>query len=106
MIGFVAGIAVGYVAGTRAGRERYEQIRRGAQKAWTSDPVQRRLDRAGHAVKTQALPYVADKVGDAVKAAGRSVKDKASRTPLQAPVHTDPDGTVVADVTSTEGNPG
>ena len=28
MIGFVAGAAVGYVLGTRAGRARYDQIKR------------------------------------------------------------------------------
>lgn len=40
-IGFVLGAAVGYVLGTRAGRERYEQIKRGAKALWGSEPVQR-----------------------------------------------------------------
>lgn len=40
-VAFVLGAAVGYVLGTRAGRERYAQIQRGAQKVWESDPVQR-----------------------------------------------------------------
>lgn len=40
-IAFVLGAAVGYVLGTRAGRERYEQIKRGAQRLWNTDPVQR-----------------------------------------------------------------
>lgn len=40
-ITFVVGAAVGYVLGTRAGRERYEQIKRGAQWVWNTDPVQR-----------------------------------------------------------------
>ena len=44
MIGFVAGAAVGYVLGTRAGRQRYEQIKAGAHRLWTSDPVQNKLD--------------------------------------------------------------
>ncbi|MEI2731776.1 MAG: protoporphyrinogen oxidase [Dermatophilaceae bacterium] len=98
MVGFVAGAAVGYVFGTRAGRARYEQIRRGAHRAWTSDPVQQRLDQAGQAVRTQALPYVADKVGDAIKAAGRSVKDRATRT-LPATVETRGNGALYADAT-------
>lgn len=42
-IGFVLGAAVGYVLGTRAGRERYEQIKRGAKKLWGSAPVQRQV---------------------------------------------------------------
>src|SRR5690554_6704355 len=40
-IAFVFGAAVGYVLGTRAGRERYEQIRRGAETLWHTEPVQR-----------------------------------------------------------------
>ncbi|MBK8869141.1 MAG: hypothetical protein KBF43_08100 [Dermatophilaceae bacterium] len=99
MIGFVAGAAVGYVLGTRAGRARYDQIKRGAHRLWTSDPVQERLDQAGQAVKTQALPFVADKVGDAVKAAGRAVKDKASNKPLEARTHVTERGTVIVEVT-------
>lgn len=40
-IAFVLGAAVGYVLGTRAGRERYEQIKAGAQKVWETEPVQK-----------------------------------------------------------------
>ena len=54
-----------------------------------------RVEAAGQAVKTQAVPFVADKVGDAVKAAGRAVKDKA-RPALPATVAVQDDGTEVA----------
>lgn len=37
---FVVGLATGYVLGTRAGRERYERIKSGAEKVWNSDTVQ------------------------------------------------------------------
>jgi oxygen-dependent protoporphyrinogen oxidase len=97
MIGFVAGAAVGYVLGTRAGRQRYEQIKAGAHRLWTSEPVQNKLDQAGHAVKTQALPF---KVGDAVKAAGQAVKEKASAAPVPAKLRRGSDGSVVAEVTT------
>lgn len=43
-IAFVLGAAVGYVLGTRAGRERYEQIKRGAQTLWKTEPVQQGVD--------------------------------------------------------------
>lgn len=43
-IAFVLGAAVGYVLGTRAGRERYEQIKRGAEKVWHTEPVQKGVD--------------------------------------------------------------
>ncbi len=97
MIGFVAGAAVGYVLGTRAGRARYEQIKAGSRKLWQSDPVQHRIEAAGQAVKTQAVPYVADRVGDAVKAAGRAVKEKAGRPTLAGRIEQGPDGAEVVE---------
>ncbi|SEB50217.1 hypothetical protein SAMN04489806_0883 [Paramicrobacterium humi] len=40
---FVAGLATGYVLGTRAGRKRYEQIKSGWQKIWHTAPVQKQV---------------------------------------------------------------
>lgn len=40
-LAFVLGAAVGYVLGSRAGRERYEQIKRRAEAVWNTEPVQR-----------------------------------------------------------------
>ncbi len=54
---FLAGFATGYVLGSRAGRERYEQIRRSA-KALSASPV---VQRATTSVQHQA--------GDALVAA-------------------------------------
>lgn len=56
-IAFVLGAAVGYVLGTRAGRERYEQIKAGAQKVWETEPVQK-----GVGVVREALDERADDV--------------------------------------------
>lgn len=39
-IGLVVGLGVGYVIGTRAGRERYEQIKTQWLKVWNLDQVQ------------------------------------------------------------------
>ena len=39
-IGLVVGLGVGYVLGTRAGHERYEQIKTQWLKVWNLDPVQ------------------------------------------------------------------
>ena len=105
MVGFVAGLAVGYVLGAKAGRGRYEQIKALASRTWTSEPVQNGLDQAGHKLKTQALPYVADKAGDAVKAAGQKVKERAGKEPLAATVRRDANGTAYADVTTAPGVP-
>ena len=40
MIRFVAGIGVGYVLGSRAGRERYEQIKRWSRRVADNPAVQ------------------------------------------------------------------
>ena len=53
---FVAGLGIGYVLGTRAGRRRYEQIRSAAQRVWESPVVQKQV----HVVQD----YAADRVGD------------------------------------------
>ncbi len=41
--GLIIGLAAGYVLGTRAGRERYEQIKGAAQKVWELEPVQQQV---------------------------------------------------------------
>jgi hypothetical protein len=56
-IAFVLGAAVGYVLGSRAGRQRYEQIKRGAQTVWNTEPVQK-----GVGVVKGALDDRADEV--------------------------------------------
>ncbi|MEV7694586.1 hypothetical protein AB0N73_14775 [Microbacterium sp. NPDC089189] len=43
--GLVIGLAAGYVLGTRAGRERYEQIKEQALKVWNLDPVQKQVSK-------------------------------------------------------------
>ncbi|ALO67271.1 hypothetical protein AS189_13125 [Arthrobacter alpinus] len=39
-LGFVAGVAVGYVLGTRAGRKSYESLKSRVSSLWHTDPVQ------------------------------------------------------------------
>jgi len=57
-IGLVVGLGVGYVLGTRAGRERYEQIKTQWLKLWNTDPVQNQVVRAKAFVgaKASAVP--------------------------------------------------
>lgn len=57
-IGLVVGLGVGYVLGTRAGRERYEQIKTQWLKLWHTDPVQNQVIRAKTFVgaKASAVP--------------------------------------------------
>lgn len=57
-IGLVVGLGVGYVLGTRAGRERYEQIKTQWLKVWELDPVQEQVTKATSFVgeKAAAVP--------------------------------------------------
>ncbi|PJJ56516.1 hypothetical protein CLV56_0725 [Mumia flava] len=68
---------VGYVLGTRAGRERYDQIVAQTKKLVGSQPVQSGMSKAGDTIKTQA-PVVKDKVTDTIKTQAPVVKDKVS----------------------------
>ncbi|WP_243229393.1 hypothetical protein [Microbacterium sp. CIAB417] len=57
-IGLVVGLGVGYVLGTRAGRERYEQIKTQWLKVWNLDPVQEQVTKVKAFVgeKAAAVP--------------------------------------------------
>jgi hypothetical protein len=64
--------AAGYVLGTRAGRERYEQIKRQATKAWNNptvksavDDVQAQAKHAGAEVGSKVGAKVADVASEA-----------------------------------------
>lgn len=46
--------AVGYVLGTKAGRERYEQITKQAQKLRSNPTVQQKVEEAKHVAKDAA----------------------------------------------------
>ena len=67
-IGLVVGLGVGYVLGTRAGRARYEQIKKQAEKVWELPAVQKQVDKATDAAKK--LPKIAvDGVVKVIRAA-------------------------------------
>ena len=74
--GLVIGLAVGYVLGTRAGRERYDQIKEQWLKVWNLDPVQEQVGKVKDFAKStaMALPSTlwdsAVKVGKAASAKG------------------------------------
>jgi hypothetical protein len=71
-LSFLAGAAVGYVLGARAGTERYDQIKALSARAWGSDPVQHQVEKGKEAARTQLAPAVAD----AVSTAARSTADR------------------------------
>jgi hypothetical protein len=68
---------VGYVLGTKAGRERYEQIRSQAQRFARDPRVQQKARQAADTVKEKA-PLVKDKATDAASAAASKVGSSGS----------------------------
>jgi hypothetical protein len=88
---FIAGMAAGYVLGARAGRHRYEQIRRTSGKVWNSGPVQKQVATAKEVARTKAAPVVADMVADAARATGEKLR--SSRTVEAEAIETGPGAT-------------
>jgi len=82
---FVVGLGVGYVLGTRAGRERYEQIRKAAQNVWNTPAVQQGVGtvkdfasaRVGDLSDT-VLDGVKSFIGNATKSSGATKSDVSS----------------------------
>lgn len=72
---FVAGLGLGYVLGTRAGREKYEELRTAALKVWNDPRVQKQVDNVEDFVKDKA-PEVAEFVSDNAKKVVAQVQGK------------------------------
>ncbi len=104
---FVAGVAAGYVLGTRAGQKRYAQIKARADQVWSSKPVRDRVQAARTTLQEKA-PVVAEKVGAAASAAGaqvgaqigavgEGVKERVQGEDLPETLHRGRDGELHAD---------
>ncbi|MDH6215513.1 YtxH domain-containing protein [Streptomyces pseudovenezuelae] len=66
---FVAGLTLGYVLGTRAGRERYEQLMKSARQVAQNPAVRNTAESAaqqGRQFAGKAYHAVSEKVGDRV----------------------------------------
>ncbi|MBH1933332.1 YtxH domain-containing protein [Streptomyces sp. AV19] len=76
---FIAGAAVGYVFGARAGRERYEALRKGAQRI-AQNPVVRNTAEAaavnGRSLATRAFDKAADRIPASVADRVRSLREQ------------------------------
>ena len=75
----VAG-GIGYVLGTKAGRQRYEQMRSTFNKVKDDPRVQEKTQQAADLAKEKA-PVVKEKVADAANTAAAKVKSKTSEDP-------------------------
>lgn len=87
---FGAGIAAGYVLGSRSGRAAYEKLKARAAALWESQPVQDKVAAATDAVKEKA-PEVSEQLGEAARRAG-TVIGSAVRRDSSAAAHADSRG--------------
>ncbi|WP_405761906.1 YtxH domain-containing protein [Streptomyces sp. NBC_00045] len=81
---FAVGLALGYVLGTRAGRERYEQLKKSAREIVQNPAVRNTAETVGHTGRRyagRAFVAVSDKVSGVVPSslAGRvwGLRDRA-----------------------------
>jgi len=65
--GLVIGLAAGYVLGSPAGRERFEQIKEQALKVWNMDPVQEQVGKVKDFAKSSAMALPSSLWDSAVK---------------------------------------
>lgn len=82
-LSFLAGAALGYVLGTRAGRESYEKIKASAQQAWSKDAVQDTVATVQDTVKTQAGEVVHKLVQQVLPGEKSDTPDADSDTPAE-----------------------
>jgi hypothetical protein len=77
---FGSGLAVGYVLGTRAGRQSYEQIRTKAQQLWNSPKVQDTVASTTGTLKSK-VPEVQESLKGVLKKGGSGSKDDGATAP-------------------------
>lgn len=74
----VIGLAIGYVLGAKAGRERYNQIKRMSDKFWSSPIVQKQVHQVEEFAKDKT-PEVIDFVRGNAKKVASQVKSGTSK---------------------------
>jgi hypothetical protein len=79
-LGMALGVAVGYVLGARAGRERYEQIAASARQMMDKPQVKRVVESAPGTVEAR-VEQLANKAADAVHQAADRVAPQDEVTP-------------------------
>jgi hypothetical protein len=77
------GLGVGYILGSRAGRERYEQIKVAAGRLWNDPRVQRQVKQAEGFAKDKA-PEVVEFLSDGAKKVVSQVSGTSTRTKASA----------------------
>ena len=80
----VVGLGVGYVLGAKAGRERYESIKRITDKFWNSKGVQAQVHNAEDFVKDKAKQAVSQVTGSGKSASSKPARASGTRSPATA----------------------
>ncbi|TGD09330.1 hypothetical protein [Brevibacterium sp. S111] len=88
----LAGLGVGFILGSRTGRQSYERLKAQAQDLWTDPRVQDTVDRAN-----QSLREKSPAVADAVQTAADKVNAVASTSTLVSEFDGDEDGSSAQD---------
>jgi len=89
--GLVVGLAVGYVLGTRAGRERYEQIKEQWLKVYNLAPVQEQVNKAKDFAKSTAMALPSTLWDSAVKVTQAATSKGTPGQKLDAAIKTSKD---------------
>lgn len=95
---FGAGIAAGYVLGSRSGRAAYDKLKARATSIWDSKPVQDKVTAATEVVKEKA-PEVGDQLSEAARRAGTVLSSAIHRDASKSAEST-PGGTTASSGTS------
>jgi hypothetical protein len=88
LVVIVFGLAVGYVLGARAGRERYDEIVERANGIWQDPRVSKARRDAAQYAKEQA-PVIAERAQAVAKAAPGAIADASKATAAAAKGATD-----------------
>ncbi|MDO8108068.1 YtxH domain-containing protein [Isoptericola sp. b441] len=78
---FLAGGLIGYVLGTRAGREQFDRITASAKRVWDDPRVQEKVADVGQRASSfvqDVAPEVTEKIGDAVRQSGSAARGNGS----------------------------
>ena len=98
---FLTGLAIGYVVGARAGREKYDKLRAATERYWRDPRVTKVRSDVESYARTQA-PIIRDRAGAAAKAAPGAIagaaKDVADKTSTLARDVADKTSTTAKDV--------
>ena len=89
--GLVIGLAVGYVLGSRAGRERYDQIKEQALKVWNLDPVQEQVGKVKDLASSTVMALPSTLWDSAVKVTKAATSKGSPGQKLDAAIKTSKD---------------